>query len=123
VYKRQLVFYWGELERQVRVEGRAARVPAEESDAYFKSRPRGSRIGAWASEQSATAESREALEERLRELEKAYEGREIPRPSFWGGYRVQPESLEFWQGRENRLHDRLLYARRERGWSIARLQP
>ena len=118
-----LAFYWGELERQVRVEGRATRVPAEESDAYFASRPRGSQIGAWTSEQSRTVEGRERLEERLQKLEAEYEGREIPRPPFWGGYRVEPESIEFWQGRENRLHDRLLYTRRGGEWEIQRLQP
>jgi pyridoxamine 5'-phosphate oxidase len=118
-----LVFYWGELERQVRVEGRASRIPKEESDAYFDSRPRGSRLGAWVSEQSRTIESREALEDRLRELEERYGGAEIPRPPFWGGYRVEPDSVEFWQGRENRLHDRLIYRRSERGWKIERLQP
>ncbi len=118
-----LLFYWGELERQVRVEGRASRIPKEESDAYFASRPRGSRLGAWASEQSRTIESREALEHRLRELEERYGGAEIPRPPFWGGYRVEPDSVEFWQGRENRLHDRLIYRRSEGGWKIERLQP
>jgi pyridoxamine 5'-phosphate oxidase len=118
-----LVFYWGELERQVRVEGRASCIPNEESDAYFDSRPRGSRLGAWVSEQSRTIESREALEDQLRELEERYEGAEIPRPPFWGGYRVEPDSVEFWQGRENRLHDRLIYRRSERGWKIERLQP
>jgi pyridoxamine 5'-phosphate oxidase len=119
-----LVFYWGELERQVRVEGRASRVPEEESDQYFGSRPRGSRLGAWASEQSRPVESRDALEERLRGLEAEYEGREVPRPPFWGGYRVEPEIIEFWQGRENRLHDRLVYRRSEGGgWRRERLQP
>lgn len=119
-----LVFYWGELERQVRVEGEVSRLPAEESDAYFASRPRGSRLGARVSEQSREIQSRAALEERLRELEEEYAGTEIPRPEWWGGYRVRPETVEFWQGRENRLHDRLLYAcSPERGWSIHRLQP
>ncbi len=119
-----LVFYWGELERQVRIEGRAFRVSEEDSDAYYRSRPRGSRLGAWVSAQSRPVEDRGALEKRLRELEAEYEGREIPRPPFWGGYRVEPEEIEFWQGRENRLHDRLLYRRSdEGGWRMERLQP
>ena len=119
-----LVFYWGELERQVRVEGRASRVSEEDSDEYFGSRPRGSQLGAWASEQSRPVEGRGALEERLRGLEAEYEEREVPRPSFWGGYRVEPEVIEFWQGRENRLHDRLVYRRSDNGeWGRERLQP
>ncbi|HEX6710528.1 MAG TPA: pyridoxamine 5'-phosphate oxidase [Rubrobacter sp.] len=118
-----LLFYWGELERQVRVEGRARRISGEESDAYFLSRPRGSRIGAWASEQSRPVEDRSVLEERVRKLEAEYDGREIPRPPFWGGYRVEPEVIEFWQGRENRMHDRLVYRRSGGGWKIERLQP
>lgn len=119
-----LVFYWGELERQVRIEGRASRISGEESDAYYRSRPLGSRLGAWVSEQSRPVGDRATLEERLRELEDEYEGREVPRPPFWGGYRVVPEEIEFWQGRENRLHDRLLYSRQsDEGWSMARLQP
>jgi pyridoxamine 5'-phosphate oxidase len=118
-----LLFYWGELERQVRIEGRAVRLSGEESDAYFASRPRGSRLGAWASEQSRPVENRSILEERVKALEAEYEGREIPRPAFWGGYRVQPDSIEFWQGRENRLHDRLVYGRVGRGWKMQRLQP
>lgn len=118
-----LLFYWGELERQVRVEGAVARVSEEESDAYYASRPRGSRLGALASQQSRLVESREVLEGRIRHLEAEYEGREVPRPSFWGGYRVQPETFEFWQGRENRLHDRLVYHRTSGGWKMERLQP
>jgi pyridoxamine 5'-phosphate oxidase len=118
-----LVFYWAELERQVRVEGRVSRVPKRESDEYFGSRPRGSRLGAWASEQSRPVGGREVLEERLRALEAEYEAREVPRPPFWGGYRVEPEVIEFWQGRENRLHDRLVYRRSSGGWGRERLQP
>ena len=118
-----LLFYWGELERQVRIEGHASRLPDEESDAYFTSRPRGSRLGAWASQQSRPVESRSILEERVRALEAEYESREIPRPPFWGGYRVEPDVVEFWQGRENRLHDRLVYRRTGGGWNIERLQP
>ena len=118
-----LVFYWGELERQVRVEGRAGRIPGEESDAYFAERPRGSQLGALASEQSRPVRDRGALEDRLRKLEAEYEGREVPRPPFWGGYRVEPESMEFWQGRENRLHDRLRYHLLDGVWRRERLQP
>ena len=119
-----LAFYWGELERQVRVEGRVSRVPTEESDEYYQSRPRGSQLSAWASEQSRPVAGRDALEARLRRLEDEYEGREVPRPPFWGGYRVEPEAIEFWQGRENRLHDRLLYrCSGGGGWSMERLQP
>ena len=118
-----LVFYWGELERQVRIEGRVVLVSKDESDAYFESRPRGSRLGAWASEQSRTIDGRERLEARLRELEREYEGRNVPRPTFWGGYRVEPEAIEFWQGRENRLHDRIVFRQTEGGWEIERLQP
>ena len=118
-----LVFYWGELERQVRVEGGVSRIPEEESDEYFGSRPRGSQLGAWASEQSRPVERRDALEERLRNLEAEYEGREVLRPPFWGGYRIEPEVIEFWQGRENRLHDRLVYRRSGGSWRRERLQP
>jgi pyridoxamine 5'-phosphate oxidase len=118
-----LLFYWGELERQVRVEGRAYRLTAEESDAYYASRPRGSRLGALASRQSQTIENRGVLEDRLRKLEREYERREVPRPPYWGGYRVEPNTFEFWQGRENRLHDRIVYRRDPGGWRLERLQP
>jgi len=118
-----LLFYWGELERQVRIEGTASRVSEEESDAYYAGRPRGSRLGALASEQSRVVGSREVLEGRIRTLEAEYEGRDVPRPAFWGGYRVEPEAMEFWQGRENRLHDRLVYRRGDGGWKMERLQP
>lgn len=118
-----LLFYWGELERQVRIEGTVSRVPKAESDAYYASRPRGSRLGAWASEQSRVVEGRGVLEGRVGDLEAEYEGREVPRPPFWGGYRVEPDVVEFWQGRENRLHDRIVYRRQGGGWEIERLQP
>jgi len=119
-----LVFYWGELERQVRIEGRAKHISGEESDEYYRSRPRGSQLSAWASAQSRPVEDRGILEKRLRELEAKYEGREIPRPPFWGGYRVEPGAVEFWQGRENWLQDRLRYKRHpEGGWRIERLVP
>lgn len=121
--KAALVFYWAELERQVRVEGDVVRVSEMESDEYFSSRPRGSRIGAWASEQSRGLESRAALEEKVREIEERYPD-EVPRPPFWGGYRVVPILVEFWQGRESRLHDRLVYERGGgEGWIVHRLQP
>jgi pyridoxamine 5'-phosphate oxidase len=118
-----LVFYWAELERQVRVEGHARRVTGKEADEYFRSRPRGSQLGARVSEQSRPVGGREALEEKLRWLEAEYDGREVPRPQFWGGYRVEPDSIEFWQGRENRLHDRLLYRLSDGEWGRERLQP
>ncbi|MDW8146230.1 MAG: pyridoxamine 5'-phosphate oxidase [Roseiflexaceae bacterium] len=118
-----LVFYWPELERQVRVEGRVERISPEESDAYFASRPNGSRIGAWASRQSSVIGSRAELEQRVAELERLYANREIPRPPFWGGFRVIPDAIEFWQGRPNRLHDRLRYRRDAGRWIIERLSP
>jgi pyridoxamine 5'-phosphate oxidase len=118
-----LVFFWHDLERQVRIEGRVERVSGEESDRYFQGRPRGAQLGAWASPQSEVV-GRETLEKRFGELERQYSKREIPRPPNWGGYRLVPDSIEFWQGRPNRLHDRLRYTKRPDGqWRIERLAP
>jgi pyridoxamine 5'-phosphate oxidase len=118
-----LVFHWHDLDRQVRVEGRVERVSAEESDTYFQSRPACSRLGAWASRQSEVIPDRTVLEARNRALELQYPGGQIPRPEHWGGYRVVPAVIEFWQGRPSRLHDRLRYTRSDRGWLIERLSP
>ncbi len=120
-----LVFWWAELERQVRLEGQVTQVSSQESDAYFQSRPLGSRLGAWASHQSQVLGDRAVLEQRLRDLEVEYQGQAtIPRPPYWGGYRLQPTLIEFWQGRPNRLHDRLCYHHSTSGgWLIERLSP
>lgn len=119
-----LLFFWAELERQVRIVGAVARLTPEESDRYFASRPFGSRLGAIASPQSTVIPDRETLVGRLRDLEAAYAGGGPPRPTGWGGYRVAPQRFEFWQGRPNRLHDRLRYRRdATRGWIIERLAP
>jgi pyridoxamine 5'-phosphate oxidase len=118
-----LTFLWKELERQVRIEGAVEKVTPEESQAYYATRPIGSRIGAWASPQSEPLPDREALDDRVREVEEEFEGNEVPRPEFWGGYVVRPERIEFWQGQAARLHDRFLYAREGNGWSIQRLAP
>ncbi len=119
-----LVFYWAPLHRQIRIEGSVELVSAQEADAYFERRPAGHRLAACASHQSQVIASREVLEQRMRELEEQYQGQEIPRPAFWGGYRVVPASFEFWQSGANRLHDRLRYTRQDGGaWVIERLSP
>jgi pyridoxamine 5'-phosphate oxidase len=118
-----LVFYWRPLGKQVRVEGPVERVPEGESAAYFATRPRGSQLAAWASQQSQPLDGREELERRYAELEREYEGREVPRPPHWGGYRLRPETIEFWEHRENRLHERLCYTRAREGWRAELLSP
>lgn len=118
-----LLFPWITLERQVIVEGTVTKVSREESDAYFHSRPRPSQLGAWVSQQSSIIPGRGTLEEALKLLEQKYAGQEIPLPPQWGGYRVAPEMVEFWQGRRSRLHDRLRYRREKNDWVIERLAP
>ena len=118
-----LVFWWDRLERQVRIEGRVDKLPSAISQEYFHSRPRASQLGALASRQSRVVASRDELEQRLAAATREHEGREVPLPPFWGGYRVEPQMLEFWQGRRDRLHDRLVYRRDGEGWRIERLEP
>ncbi|MDP9306995.1 MAG: pyridoxamine 5'-phosphate oxidase [Actinomycetota bacterium] len=118
-----LVFYWRPLGRQVRVEGSVERVSEAESAEYFVTRPRGSQLAAWASRQSRPLGSREELERRYAELEREYEDRDVPLPPHWGGYRLRPEAIEFWEHRENRLHDRIRYTRAREGWKVERLSP
>lgn len=117
-----LVFFWKELERQIRIGGTVEKVSAEESDAYFNSRPLGSRIGAWASHQSAIIEYREVIEQNVTRYSEIF-GEEVPRPDHWGGYRVIPKVIEFWQGRSSRLHDRLQYTLENGNWKMVRLAP
>ncbi|AFY50834.1 Pyridoxamine 5'-phosphate oxidase [Nostoc sp. PCC 7524] len=119
-----LVFWWAELERQVRIVGRVEKTSDTESDQYFDSRPANSRLGAWASNQSEVIPKREVLEQRMQDFQNKYENQEVPRPPHWGGLRVIPREIEFWQGRSSRLHDRLLYTHLDDGsWKIQRLSP
>jgi pyridoxamine 5'-phosphate oxidase len=116
-------FHWAPLERQVRIDGRVVPVSNEEADAYFATRPRGSQIGAWASRQSRPMERATDLDTRVAEFERKFEGRDVPRPAFWSGYRLQPSAIEFWKGRPNRLHERQLYVREGDGWRVQLLYP
>jgi pyridoxamine 5'-phosphate oxidase len=119
-----LTFFWPELERQVRIEGIASKTDTESSEKYFQSRPRESQIGAWASPQSTIISNREILDERVKELQKKFEGIEkLPKPNQWGGYEVEPNEIEFWQGRTNRLHDRIVYYKVDEKWQTHRLAP
>jgi pyridoxamine 5'-phosphate oxidase len=118
-----LVFYWPELERQVRITGTTSETGRQESEAYFRTRPRGSRISAWISHQSQVIGSRQELEAQIPEIERRYPGDDIPLPPYWGGFRLRPEVIEFWQGRTNRLHDRIRYVREGERWRIERLAP
>jgi pyridoxamine 5'-phosphate oxidase len=118
-----LVFYWSQLDRQVRIEGHVSKISETESSEYFQTRPRESQIGAWASPQSEVIAAREVLEKRAHELAEQYGNREIERPEYWGGYRLEPLRIEFWKSRIGRLHDRILYQRTADGWAITRLAP
>ncbi|WP_337176863.1 pyridoxamine 5'-phosphate oxidase [Paludisphaera sp.] len=118
-----MLFFWRELERQVAIEGPVEKVSAEESEAYFQIRPEASRIGAWASRQSQVVPNREFLEQRFLEFEAKFAGSAVPRPGYWGGFRILPEAVEFWQGRPSRLHDRLRYRKEGVAWAIERLSP
>ena len=119
-----LCFYWPPLYQQIRIDGTVEQVADAEADAYFASRPRGAQIGAWASRQSAVLSSRAELENRMKKFEEEFSGRQVPRPPFWSGFRVIPERIEFWESRENRLHERTLYVREgERSWVIQKLYP
>ncbi len=117
------LFYWDCLERQVRLNGIAEKVPAVMSDDYFASRPRGSQLGAWASKQSDVVESRAMLEKAYKDIERQFEGKQVPRPEFWGGYLIRPSYLEFWQGRPSRLHDRICFIKNGDRWDVRRKNP
>lgn len=118
-----LCFYWDPLREQVRIEGAVEPVSADESDAYWKTRPRDSQISAWASPQSQPLENRQSLEDRFAEFERTFAGRDVPRPEYWHGYRVIPQRIEFWQSRPARLHDRVLYEQQPDGWTVRLLYP
>lgn len=117
-----MLFFWPQSARQIRITGKCTKVNPEVSDTYFSSRPRGSQIGAWASEQSRELSCREELENRIADLEKRFPN-EVPRPDFWGGYQIEAEEIEFWQGRPSRLHDRLVYKKQQNDWKITRINP
>ena len=121
--KVEMHFFWPEIERQIRIRGTVTRCSAEKSDAYFASRPRGSQIGAWASEQSATIEGRHTIEDAVKHYTEKFEGKDVPRPPHWGGYIVTPLRYVFWQGRDSRLHDRICYTPTDSGWEMNRLAP
>lgn len=118
-----MLFYWPHLQQQVRLEGLIRTVSERESDLFFAERPRDAQLGAWASNQSRVVAGREVLEERLARAKKRFAGREVPRPPYWGGYRLTPKRIEFWQGRSSRLHDRILYTKSRTGWKRVRLAP
>lgn len=118
-----LCFHWPTLEEQIRIDGSVGRLPYDESDAYFAGRPRGSQLGAWTSAQSETLESREKFDEEYAATEARFAGRPVPRPPFWGGFLITPSQIEFWYGRTDRLHDRILYVREGTNWTVRRLYP
>ena len=122
-HQASLLFFWRNFQRQVRIEGELIRMPEEVEDEYFAGRPRGSQIGAWSSPQSASIPNRASLEKMVREYTDRFEGEEVPRPSYWGGFILNPKRVEFWQGRESRLHDRIVYSKVDGGWKIERLAP